>query len=170
MKHSSQSIGRIGEISVELELTRRGWLVGNFNSNIQNAAIYDLFAVKKNNKKIIRVKSYSLKKNNTGTIQYTAKKNGEIFLDLLKDNKDDYVILCGVCDGTVEEYFILPTLEVSKVMIEANRIYHTGVKKDGSKRKVTKHRAIKLEDSKDHFWTGWRKKWINYRNNWNILD
>ena len=88
----------------------------------------------------------------------------------MKDNKDDYVILCGVCDGTVEEYFILPTLEVSKVMIEANRIYHTGVKKDGSKRKVTKHRAIKLEDSKDHFWTGWRKKWINYRNNWNILD
>ena len=44
---SSQSTGRIGEISVELELTSRDWLVGNFNSNIQNAAVYDLFAVKK---------------------------------------------------------------------------------------------------------------------------
>ena len=33
---SSQSIGRIGELSVELELTSRNWLVGNFNSNIQN--------------------------------------------------------------------------------------------------------------------------------------
>lgn len=44
---SSQSVGRIGELSVELELTSRNWLVGNFNSNIHNAAVYDLFAVKK---------------------------------------------------------------------------------------------------------------------------
>ena len=44
---SAQSVGRIGELSVELELTGRDWLVGNFNSNIQNAAVYDLFAVKK---------------------------------------------------------------------------------------------------------------------------
>ena len=56
----AQTTGRIGELSVELELTSRNWLVGNFNSNIQNAAVYDLFAVKKNNKKLIRVKSYSL--------------------------------------------------------------------------------------------------------------
>ena len=54
----AQTTGRIGELSVELELTSRNWLVGNFNSNIQNAAVYDLFAVKKNNKKLIRVKSY----------------------------------------------------------------------------------------------------------------
>ena len=44
---NAQSVGRIGELSVELELTGRNWLVGNFNSNIQNAAVYDLFAVKK---------------------------------------------------------------------------------------------------------------------------
>lgn len=49
---SSQSVGRIGELSVELELTGRNWLVGNFNSNIQNAAVYDLFAVKKNTKRL----------------------------------------------------------------------------------------------------------------------
>ena len=48
----AQTTGRIGELSVELELTSRNWLVGNFNSNIQNAAVYDLFAVKKNNKKL----------------------------------------------------------------------------------------------------------------------
>ena len=49
---NSQSVGRIGELSVELELTGRNWLVGNFNSNIQNAAVYDLFAVKKNTKRL----------------------------------------------------------------------------------------------------------------------
>ena len=31
----AQTTGRIGELSVELELTSRNWLVGNFNSNIQ---------------------------------------------------------------------------------------------------------------------------------------
>ena len=65
---SSQSVGRIGELSVELELTSRNWLVGNFNSNIQNAAVYDLFAVKQNIKRLIRVKSYSLWNNDFGTI------------------------------------------------------------------------------------------------------
>ena len=102
----AQTIGRIGELSVELELTSRNWLVGNFNSNIQNAAVYDLFAVKKNNKKLIRVKSYSLFDGDKGTIQYSSRKTGEIFLDLLKDNKDDFVILCGVSNGKVKEYFL----------------------------------------------------------------
>ena len=170
MEYSSQSTGRIGEISVELELTKRGWLVGNFNSNIQNAAIYDLFAVKQNNKKLIRVKSYKLFDKGKGTIQYTAKKNGEIFLELIKENKDDFVIMCGVEDGAVREFFIIPTLEVSKVMKESNQIYHRGAKKDGSKRKVTNHRAIFLQNSKDHYWTDWRNKWDKYLNNWESLE
>jgi len=32
----SQATGRIGELSVEIELVNRNWLVGNFNSNIHN--------------------------------------------------------------------------------------------------------------------------------------
>ena len=51
---NAQSVGRIGELSVELELTGRNWLVGNFISNIQNAAVYDLFAVKKNTKRLLQ--------------------------------------------------------------------------------------------------------------------
>ena len=51
----AQTTGRIGELSVELELTSKNWLVGNFNSNIQNAAVYDLFAVKKNNKNLLEL-------------------------------------------------------------------------------------------------------------------
>ena len=170
----SQTTGRIGELSVELELTSRNWLVGNFNSNIQNAAVYDLFAVKKNNKKLVRVKSYSLfndgsKKFDKGTIQYTSRKTGEIFLDLLKENKDDYVILCGVRDGKVQEYFILPTLIVDKTLKEANRVYHLTSKRDGTPKKKTSHRAIFLQESKDHYWCGWRRKWNKYLNNWDIL-
>lgn len=167
---NSQSVGRIGELSVELELTSRNWLVGNFNSNIQNAAVYDLFAVKKNNKKLIRVKSYSLWGSDKGTIQYTARKTGEIFLDLYKNNKDDFVILCGVKDQKVIEYFIIPTIEVDKVLNKSFEIYHRGFKKDGTNRKVTAHRALFLQESKDHYWTGWRRKWSEYLNNWDLLE
>jgi len=166
---SAQSVGRIGELSVELELTSRNWLVGNFNSNIHNAAVYDLFAVKKNIKRLIRVKSYTLWHNNHGTIQYTAKKSGEIFLDLDKKNKDDFVVLCGVKEGKVKEYFIIPTYVVDRELKNSNKIYHLGKKRDGSKRKVTPHRALFLQESKDHAWCGWRRKWKKYYNNWNLL-
>jgi hypothetical protein len=89
---------------------------------------------------------------------------------LLKDNKDDFVILCGVSNGKVKEYFILPTQIVDKTLKESNRIYHLGKKRDGSKRKVTSHRALFLQESKDHYWCGWRRKWNEYLNNWDILD
>ena len=168
---NSQSVGRIGELSVELELTSRNWLVGNFNSNIHNAAVYDLFAVKKNIKRLIRVKSYSLWKDDFGTIQYTAKKTGEIFLELNKENKDDFVILCGVSDAKVKEYFIIPTIVVDKELKKSNELYHKGQKKDGSKRKITNHRALFLQgDNNKSYWYGWRDVWKKYYNNWNLLE
>ena len=80
----AQTTGRIGELSVELELTSRNWLVGN--SNIQNAAVYDLFAVKKNNK-TYQIKSYSLFDGDKGTIQYTSRKTGrysQIYQKIIK--------------------------------------------------------------------------------------
>ena len=43
---TSQKVGRLGELAVESALTERGWLVGNFNSSVTNAAAYVLFAVK----------------------------------------------------------------------------------------------------------------------------
>ena len=73
-------------------------------------------------------------------------------------------------NGKVKEYFILPTLVVDKTLKESNRIYHLGKKRDGSKRKVTSHRAIFLQESKDHYWCGWRRKWNKYLNNWDILE
>ena len=47
-KVSQQELSRLAELAVEAELTKRGWLVGNFNASIKNAAVYDLFAVKNN--------------------------------------------------------------------------------------------------------------------------
>ena len=86
------------------------------------------------------------------------------------DSKHDFVILCGVMNGNVKEYFIIPTFVVDTTLKESNRIYHLGKKKDGSKRKVTNHRALFLQESKDHYWCGWRRKWKKYLNNWSILE
>ena len=52
----------------------------------------------------------------------------------------------------------------------ANQVYHQGKKRDGTKRKITSHRALFLQESKDHYWCGWRRKWNKYLNNWSILD
>ena len=66
-KISQQELARLAELTVEAELTKRGWLVGNFNASIKNAAVYDLFAVKGESKVTLRINSYSF-----GSCKYTA--------------------------------------------------------------------------------------------------
>ena len=34
---SQQELARLGELAVEAELVKQGWLVGNFNASIRNA-------------------------------------------------------------------------------------------------------------------------------------
>jgi len=36
--------------------------------------------------------------------------------------------------------------------------------------KVTSHRALFLQESKEHYWCGWRRKWSKYLNNWKLLE
>jgi len=79
MTSTFQTLGRLGELNVESELIKRGWLVGNFNSNIKNAAVYDLFAVKNNHKKLIRVKSFRLDHKLRGMLYIVRKKMAQFF-------------------------------------------------------------------------------------------
>ena len=108
---------------------------GNHNKSLERALkIVELVA--KSGAHILKLQTYTA---DTLTIQ---------------SNKDDFVILCGVSNGKVKEYFIVPTLVVDKTLKESNRIYHLGKKRDGSKRKVTSHRAIFLQERKVHYWCG----------------
>ena len=59
---------------------------------------------------------------------------------------------------------------VSKELKQSNEVYHKGKKRDGTKRKITSHRALFLQESKDHYWCGWRRKWSKYHNNWDLLE
>ena len=71
-KVTQQELARLAELAVEQELTKKGWLVGNFNASIKNAAVYDVFAVKEQFKTTIRVKGVRLDKNNEGNLLYAC--------------------------------------------------------------------------------------------------
>jgi len=42
--------------------------------------------------------------------------------------------------------------------------------KEINKSTVTSHRALFLQESKEHYWCGWRRKWNKYHNNWKLLE
>ena len=142
-------------LSNVLNITREKLLIEEFNIS---------------DREIDKFKSLIARRSRSEPIAYIFKKKEFRSVDLFVDNKDDFVILCGVSNGKVKEYFILPTLVVDKTLKESNRIYHLGKKRDGSKRKVTSHRAIFLQESKDHYSCGWRRKWNRFLNNWDILE
>ena len=172
MASTFQTLGRLGELNTESELIRRGWLVGNFNSNIKNAAVYDLFAVKQDHKKLIRVKSYRLDDKMRGNALYSAKKDGTIFLELKNSNKDDFVVLAGIQNDKCVESFIVPTKIIDHILKSAHNKYITRFKKDGSKVKDSNMRRLIFDGkrSEDRPNMGLRDYLSKYKNNWKILE
>ena len=158
---SSQAIGRIGELATEIELLKRGWLVGNFNSSIGNCAAYDLFATKDGKDITIRCKAFIL---DCWTVRYSAKPNGEIFLNL-KDEKNDFTVITGVSEEQGPKcFYIVPTIEIDKIIKKEHSDWLKGCKKDGSARKDSPIRALKLKGT-----NSWEKEFNKYLNNWDIL-
>ena len=82
-----------------------------------------------------------------------------------------YFIICD-CQSNIQVNAISNSVKkiVSKELKQSNEVYHKGKKRDGTKRKITSHRALFLQESKDHYWCGWRRKWSKYHNNWNLLE
>ncbi len=163
---SAQMIGRLGELAVERELLTRGWMVGNFNASLANAAAYDLFAVKGYHRVCLRIKTTS-----GSMIQYSAKKDGEIFRGLLPQNQGDYTVIVLVERGEPREFYILPTQVVNDRLVESNLEWHKGRKRDGSLRKVTLHRALDFNgpETPVNSHRGMRLKWLGYLNAWESL-
>jgi hypothetical protein len=172
MTSTFQTLGRLGELNVESELIKRGWLVGNFNSNIKNAAVYDLFAVKNNHKKLIRVKSFRLDHKLRGNALYSAKKDGSVFLQLKNSNKDDYVVLAGLQNDKCVECYIVPTKVIDQILKHGHNIYIKRFKKDGSKVKDSTMRRLIFDGKRtsDRPNSGMRSYLSKYKDNWKILE
>tara|TARA_Y100000294_G_scaffold29620_1_gene25060 strand:+ start:490 stop:1011 length:522 start_codon:yes stop_codon:yes gene_type:complete len=169
-KVSQQELSRLAELAVEAELTKRGWLVGNFNASIKNAAVYDLFAVKDQFKTTLRVKGVRLDKNLVGNLLYAVKKNGEMFLNLKKGNDSDLSVIVGLKDGNPENYYIIPTYIVDEEVQQNHKAWLKKPRKDGGVHKDTNLRQIKFDDKIDKISSGYKIKWKKYLNNWKLLE
>jgi hypothetical protein len=166
-KLSAQMIGRLGELAVEQELLKRGWMAGNFNASLANAAAFDLFAVKDHFRVCIRVKATS------GTmVQYTAKSDGSIFRGLADVNGHDFVVIVLVEGDRAAEFYVLPTRLVSEKLIAVNTQWHKAAKKDGTPRKKTPHRALDFNGPLEPQTSGrgMRLKWADYKDAWHLLE
>ena len=89
---NSQSVGRIGELSVELELTGRNWLVGNFNSSDGKILYISGEIISKDLDKELKSLGYDVKR----IVNYTAKPINNIdekFIEDLKNNIPDIVYI-----------------------------------------------------------------------------
>ena len=169
-KVSQQELSRLAELAVEAELTKRGWLVGNFNASIKNAAVYDLFAVKNNFKTTLRVKGVRLDKNLVGNLLYAVKKNGEMFLNLQKGNNSDLSVIVGLKDGNPEHYHIVPTYVIDEEVQNNHKAWLKKPGRDGKVHKDTNLRQIKFDDKIDKISGGYKVKWAQYKNNWKMLE
>lgn len=169
-KVSQQELSRLAELAVEAELTKRGWLVGNFNASIKNAAVYDLFAVKNNFKTTLRVKGVRLDKNLVGNLLYAVKKNGEVFLNLHKKNQSDLSVIVGLKDGDPENYYIVPTYIIDKELKNNHKLWLKTPKKDGTPHKDSNLRQIRFDDKTDRISGGHKITWAKYKNNWKMLE
>ena len=163
----TQRVGRMGELVVEFELLKRGWIVGNFNSTTMNSVGWDLFATRGNRSVKIRVKA---KRPGVANFRWAAKREGTVFGGA-DDGDDDFVAAVSFAsDGTYCTY-ILPARVVEQTLAAEHLVWIGGRKADGGMRKDTPMRSIYIDDRDDgapgH---GFKKRWAVYCDAWSSLE
>lgn len=163
----TQRTGRMGELVVELELLKRGFIVGNFNSTTMNSAGWDLFATKGRRSVKIRVKA---KRPGVANFRWAAKADGKIFLGDAGDDDDFVVAISFERDGT-HRAWIVPTHIVEQTLHAENARWLSGLKRDGGERKATAMRTLYMDDRMDDAPShGFQQKWAVYEAAWHLLD
>jgi hypothetical protein len=162
----TQRIGRMGELVVELELLKRGWVVGNFNHTVLNSAGWDLFATRGDRSVRIRVKS---KRPGVECFRWSAKQDGVVFPGFTGAADDFVAAVSFDPDGSYQVY-ILPTGIVNDTLEAENASWLAGTKRDGSQRKAPSMRHIYMDDRADgRPGRGFATHWACYLDTWNLL-
>lgn len=163
----TQRTGRMGELMVELELLKRGFIVGNFNSTTMNSAGWDLFATKGRRSVKIRVKA---KRPGVANFRWAAKSDGRVFLGDA-GGEDDFVVAISFEQNGTHRAWIIPTQVVETTLAAENSRWLAGQKRDGTARKATPMRSIYMDDRTDDAPShGFAKKWAAYESAWHLLD
>lgn len=165
---TSQTVGRLGELVVEMELLSRGWITGNFNSSVANAAAWDIFAAKRSRSVKLRVKS---KRPGVDALQWSAKPDGAIFLQLDPADLGDFV---AAVDFRIEggwDVYIVPTGVVADTLASNHSRWLSTPKRDGAEKKDGARRVLWLNDRPpDIPGQGYRQLWGDFRNAWHLLE
>jgi hypothetical protein len=162
----TQRTGRMGELVVELELLRRGWLVGNFNATTMNSAGYDLFATRGDRSVKIRVKA---SRPGVVNFRWSAKADGNVFLGNTGADDDFVIAVSFEADGTHAAY-IVPTAIVEDTLHAEHQRWLSGEKSDGGARKDTPMRSVYMDDRDDGSPSrGFASRWASYKDAWDTL-
>jgi hypothetical protein len=166
---TAQAVGAYGEKSVEAELLRRGWLPANVNASIKNAADFDIFAVKSDRAVYLRVKTCG---PSLTEFQFGVSASEKIATDGLSGA--DFTVLVQMGASRAEDnFYILPTGEVRKVINARRRSWLSKTRRDGAPRKDIGMWALRLQDRRDgveESGYGLARIWSGYLNNWELLE
>jgi hypothetical protein len=117
-----------------------------------------------------------VKTTRSGSFQWTAKDEWDPLLGFDKSNPDphDISVLVAFNDqppGPDTEVYMVPTAQLVEDLIRLRRHYHSYKNRDGSERKRSTQRVIRLDREKkpDNIAYAFRDDWADYHNAWGLI-
>ena len=118
-----------------------------------------------------------VKTTRSSSFQWTAKEEWDPLPGFDKDNPDpsDVSVLVAFNDnppGPKTEVYIIPTEQLVEDINRVNRHYHEHRNRDGSKRKRSSLRVIRLDGQKKpgNIAYAFRDDWQKFRDAWHRID
>ena len=118
-----------------------------------------------------------VKTTRSASFQWTAKEEWDPLPGFDRDHPDprDISVLVafnGERPGINTEVFVIPTARLVEDLNRVNRHYHSYPNRDGSTRKRSTQRVIRLDGQKkpDNIAYSFRDDWHDLRNGWHLLD
>lgn len=111
------------------------------------------------------------------SFQWTAKSEWDPLPGFDKEKPDprDLSVLVafnGAPPGPTTEVYVIPTAKLVDDINNAHRHYHEHKNRDGSTRKISRQRVIRLDGEKrpDNIAYGFRQDWAMFRDAWSQLE
>ena len=167
---SSVQIGNAGEHYVMACLLAQGFHAGLADRGNPH---FDILVRNRNGDfRAVRVKT-----TRSAAFQWTAKAEDDPLPGFDKGDPDphDVSVLVAFNDeppGPETEIYVIPTAVLVEYLNQVNRHYHNHPNRDGSQRKRSPQRVIRLDGAKKHdnIAYGFRDDWRAFRNRWDLLD
>jgi hypothetical protein len=156
--------GNTGEFYALAELSRRGWTAAQ---TARNTRVYDILALKGAHQVAIRVKT---KTSDARVFQWNAKEDGQIFIDIAKN---DFCLLVDIPARHEEfpQFYIVPTTVLHDWLTgDFSSWVSTPGPIKAQRNPENKRRLFYMDEETDKTAHGYAVKLKPYRGNWDILE